>query len=352
MKPQPSKLKLFFAAFLAVSVAVAAPDDISITAVGDVMIGTNFPEEDMLPANDGIGLFDPARQWIEASDIRFANLEGTLFDGPPQADGKKPGPNRYLFRTPTRMGERLVEAGFNVISLANNHVRDFGKAGMESTKATLRSLGLQYSTKAGDVALISAKGHNIALIATDFYAGTRSITQPQPVYDEIRKLKSQGYVVIVSSHAGGEGTTLLTFGKEIYLGENRGDSIAFARAAIDAGAATVMMHGPHVPRAIELYKNKLIVYSLGNFVTGRGINTNGVSGQAPLVRYQIKFDGQFVGGQIVSFIQKKSPHRIEIDKQAGALRTIYEMTQEQFGGGGLKFEKNGMIMPSTSNTLP
>ena len=337
------------------SIAFAAPEDITITAVGDVMIGTNFPSEDMLPADDGFGLFDPAKQWIQASDVRFANLEGTLFDGDPQPDGKKPGPNRYLFRTPTRMGQRLVEAGFNVISLANNHVRDFGKAGIDSTKSTLDTLGLQYSSKAGDVALLTAKGQKIALIATDFYAGRRSITEPKAVYEEIRKLKANGYMVLVSSHAGGEGTTQLTFGKEIYLGENRGDSISFARSAIDAGADSIIMHGPHVPRGIELYKKKLIIYSLGNFLTGKGISTTGTTAQAPLIRYQIKPNGEFVGGQIVSFIQKKSPHRIELDKKAGALKTIYQMTQEQFNGGGISFAQNGVITPSAeggADTLP
>lgn len=357
MMPQPSKLKMFFVALLSMqamaSMAVAASDDIIISAVGDVMMGTNFPYENMMPADQGMGLFDPAKQWIQAADVRFANLEGTLFDGEPQPDGKKPGPNRYLFRTPTVMGQRLVEAGFNVISLANNHVNDFGRAGVESTKSTLASLGLQYSSKAGEVALLSAKGHKIAMIATDFYKGKRSINNPLAVYEEIRKLKSQGYIVLISSHVGGEGSTKVSLaGTEMYLGEDRGDSVKFARSAIDAGADSIIMHGPHVPRAIELYKKKLIIYSLGNFLTGQGINTSGVSGQAPLIRYQINAQGEFVGGQIVSFIQKKGPHRLEVDKKAGALATIYNMTQEQFNGGGLTFEKNGIIRSSESNALP
>lgn len=348
MNPQASKLKLFFAALLSIqamaSVAVAASDDIIISAVGDVMMGTNYPYESMMPKNQGVGLFDPAQQWIQAADVRFANLEGTLFDGDVQPDGKKPGPNRYLFRTPTVMGQRLVEAGFNVISLANNHVNDFGRAGIDSTKSTLATLGLQYSSKAGEVALLSAKGHKIALIATNFYKGKRSINNPLAVYEEIRKLKSHGFMVLISSHVGGEGSTVVSLdGTEMYLGEDRGDSVKFARSAIDAGADSIIMHGPHVPRAIELYKKKLIIYSLGNFLTGQGINTNGTSGQAPLIRYQINAQGEFVGGQIVSFIQKKGPHRIELDAKAGALTTIYNMTQEQFSGGGLIFEKNGVI---------
>lgn len=354
MKPQ--SLKLFFAALIAThltaSVAFAASDDIMISAVGDVMMGTNFPSESMMPADNGLGLFDPAKSWIEKADVRFVNLEGTLFDGPPQEDGKRSGPNRYLFRSPTTMGKRLVDAGFNVVSLANNHVRDFGQAGIDSTKSTLQTLGLEYSSKAGEVAILSAKGHKIAMLATDFYSGNRSITNPVNTYKEIKKLKAQGYIVLISSHAGGEGTTKLSEGKEIYLGENRGDSVAFARGAIDAGADSIIMHGPHVPRAIELYKNKLIIYSLGNFLTGQGINVSGISGQAPLIRYQINAKGEFIGGQIVSFIQKRSPQRIEIDKSAGAFKTIYTMTQEQFSGGGLDFEKNGVIRPAAINADP
>lgn len=355
--PNLSKLKLLFTVLISTqviaSVAAAASDYITISAVGDVMIGTSYPYESMLPANKGLGLFDPAKQWIQAADVRFANLEGTLFDGEPQEDGKKPGPNRYLFRTPTIMGQRLVDAGFNVISLANNHVNDFGKAGMQSTKSTLATLGLQYSSKAGEVALLSAKGHKIALIATDFYKGKRSLNSPLAVYEEIRKLKSEGYIVLVSSHVGGEGSTKVSLtGTEMYLGEDRGDSVKFARSSIDTGADSILMHGPHVPRAMELYKNKLIIYSLGNFLTGKGINVNGISGQAPLVRYQINAKGEFIGGQIVSFIQKRDPQRIEIDKQAGALRTINTMTQEQFNGGGITFEKNGIFMPNNNNALP
>lgn len=97
---------------------------------------------------------------------------------------------------------------------------------------------------------------------------------------------------------------------------------------------------------LNYHNNKLIIYSLGNFLTGKGISTRGTTAQAPLIRYQIKSNGDLVGAQIVSFIQKKSPHRLEIDKNAGALKTIYEMTTEQFSGGNLVFEKNGIIRPA------
>lgn len=353
MGSQDSKLKFFFIALLTTqaltSIAKAASDDLFISAVGDVMMGTDFPSSSMLPNNNGIGLFEPAKQWLDASDIRFANLEGTLFDGTPQADGKRPGKNRYLFRTPTIMGQRLADAGFNMISLANNHVNDFGRTGAESTKSVLASLNISFSSKVGEVAEVSVKGYSVVMIATDFYRGHRSMIAAEAVYAEIRKLKSEGKIVLVSAHAGGEGTTRVSLnGPEIYLGENRGDSVKYARGAIDAGADSIIMHGPHVPRAIELYKKKLIIYSLGNFLTGPGISTGGAAGQAPLIRYQINSQGEFVGGQVVSFVQRKGPHTISVDSNNGAYTTIYNMTQEQFQGGQLSFGKGGIIKPAAS----
>lgn len=321
-----------------------AKDLISITAVGDIMMGTTYPVA-RLPENEGNGLFDPARQWIEASDIRFGNFEGTFFDGEPQSDGKAPGPNRYLFQTPTRMAPRLSEAGFNVVSLANNHARDFGSAGLKSTKEALDKVGIQYSSKAGEVAEFKIEEAEVVLLATDYYKAPRSIVEPASTYLEISKLKQAGKLVIVSTHAGAEGVGAETieFGNEIFLGENRGDSVKFARTAIDNGADVVIMHGPHVPRGLELYKDRLVAYSLGNFMTGLGISLKGYSGVAPLLRVQIDKRGAFRQGQIVSFVQKHGPHRIELDNQATALRMIAKLSKDQFPESPLHFETNGIF---------
>lgn len=319
--------------------------NIILSAVGDVMMGTDYPSERMLPPDNGLGLFDPALPWLNKSDINFANLEGTLFDGDIQPDGKKGGPNRFLFRTPLSMATRLKEAGFNMISLANNHAKDFGRAGYVSTKEALNQLQIPFSSKTGEVAELQIKNKIVAMIATDFYKGQRSIIKPEPIFEEIENLKKMGRLVIVSAHAGGEGTgaQYIPATDEVFLGENRGNSIKFARGAIDAGADVIIMHGPHVPRAVELYKNKLIIYSLGNFVTGLGINITGMPGFAPLIRFQISGDGDFMGGQIVSFIQKRNPQRIEIDRKAQALKLIEKMTNEQFNGGNLIFTPEGFI---------
>ena len=84
------------------SVSASARDLISIAAVGDILMATTYPSN-ALPENDGKNLFEPALSWLKSSDVRFGNFEGTFFDGPPQSDGKTPGPNRWLFKTPTEM---------------------------------------------------------------------------------------------------------------------------------------------------------------------------------------------------------------------------------------------------------
>lgn len=243
------------------------------------------------------------------------------------------------------MVARLTEAQFNVMSLANNHVKDFGSSGVTSTKATLRGAKIEFSSKAGEVAMFKVDETPIALIATDFYKAPRSITDPASTYAEISELKAKGNIVIVSSHVGSEGAgaEMVKSGTEIFLGENRGDSIDFAHRAIDAGADVIIMHGPHVPRGLEVYKDRIIAYSLGNFMTGKGISLNGYSQLAPLLRVQITKQGEFRKGQVVSFVQKRDPQRIELDPKSSALQLMKKLSQYQFPNSPLVFFPDGTL---------
>lgn len=331
---------LLLAALLVVSQSIASAKNlISITAVGDIMMGSVSLE------NNGKNLFTPAAEWLLASDIRFGNFEGTFFDEGPQPDGKKPGPNRFLFKTPTDMNSVLADGGFNVVSLANNHSRDFGSAGLKSTKEALQKVGIQYSSKSGEVANFRIDDTEVAVIAADYYKAPRSVVEPASTYLEISKLKAAGKLVVVSAHVGkeGAGAEFLEFNSEIFLGENRGNSVEFARTAINQGADLIIMHGPHVPRGLELYKGRLVIYSLGNFMTGQGISLAGYASVAPLVRVQINKNGEFQQGQIVSFVQRRQPQRIDLDADATALRLIAKLSKDQFKDSPLVFETNGLF---------
>jgi poly-gamma-glutamate capsule biosynthesis protein CapA/YwtB (metallophosphatase superfamily) len=326
--------------------AAASTDDlITISAVGDIMMGTTYPSN-LLPADQGKSLFREMSPYMQNSDIRFGNFEGTLFDGPPQPDGKAPGPKRYLFKSPTTYVERLTEAKFNVVSLANNHAKDFGQAGLQSTKDILSLAGIQWSAKDGGVAHFNIRGVSVALIATDFYPGFRSLTQPERMLKEIAELKKKFQVVIVSAHAGAEGPGAQTTPNkaEIYLGENRGNSVAFARSAIDAGADLLIMHGPHVPRGLEVYRNRLVIYSLGNFATGAGIDVSGIAGLAPLINVQIDGQGHFVQAQIHSFIQDRRRGTV-LDPKAQALQLMKKVSSVDFPDSSPSFSEDGLLTP-------
>ena len=108
-------------------------------------------------------------------------------------------------------------------------------------------------------------------------------------------------LVVVSMHAGAEGSGAqhLTGADEIYYGENRGNPEAFARTAIDAGADLVLGSGPHVLRAMEFYKKRLIAYSLGDFAGYHNFGIDGVLGISAILRVKLDATGKFVAGRIV-----------------------------------------------------
>jgi len=152
---------------------------------------------------------------------------------------------------------------------------------------------------------------------------------------------------MVTFHGGAEGVdaTNLPFAEEEYYGEPRGDVVLFARRMVDAGADLVIGHGPHVVRAAELYKERLIAYSLGNFATYYGISVAGIKGMAPILVTTLDGDGRFVDGEIVSTVQLR-PDGPSIDLEQRALKLIRGLTAEDFDSPGLLFEPDGRIMPA------
>ena len=124
----------------------------------------------------------------------------------------------------------------------------------------------------------------IGLAAFGHNPGIPAITGIGRAQQIVRDLKRQSDIVIVSFHGGAEGGAVLRVPKqtEIFLNENRGDVYRFSHAVVDAGANIVFGHGPHVPRAIDVYKGAFIAYSLGNFWTYGRFNLRGPNGIAPV----------------------------------------------------------------------
>ncbi len=320
---------------------------LDIAAVGDIMLGSDFPE-DVLPPDDGRGLLAAVAPELRAADLTFGNLEGVLMDGGEPVKKCQDPKVCYLFRSPARYARTLADAGFDVMSLANNHARDFGEAGRSASMAALDAAGIRHSGRIGDIASWEQGGRRIALVAFSFTSGSHPLNDLAGARALVGELKAGHDLVIVSFHGGAEGgdATQLPFTTERFFGEDRGDVVVFGRAMVDAGAALVLGHGPHVPRAIEAWNGHLIAYSLGNFATYFGISIAGPKGYAPILRATLDGEGRLVSGRIVSAIQQR-PDGLRPDPGQQAGRLIRSLTETDLRGGGLLFDADGGFRPAT-----
>lgn len=328
--------------------AEAAPDSVCIAAVGDIMLGTSYPNGSTLPPDSAKGSFSNALDELRSADVTFGNLEGTLADSVAPAHYKLHLLSKaYLFRSPTAYGRVLEDAGFNVLSLANNHIGDFGNKGRESTMQVLDSLGINYGGQLSHPsAIFKLKGITYGFCAFAPNSNTLSILHLNEAADIIRELKKQCDIVIVSFHGGGEGVGFehIPFGMESYVHEKRGDVYQFAHNAIDAGADVILGNGPHVARAMELYKNRLIAYSLGNFCTYKSVSVAGVCGLAPMLKIYTNKEGKFLNGRIISFKQTHNKG-LEADTLNKAAARIKYLTSTDLPGSGLNISDDGFILP-------
>jgi poly-gamma-glutamate capsule biosynthesis protein CapA/YwtB (metallophosphatase superfamily) len=320
-------------------------DTISIVAVGDMMLGSAFPSETNLPPDDGINSFKAVASFLKG-DIVFGNLEGCFLNSGNSSKCKGSNPNScYAFRMPNRYGEIFKKAGFNVLSVANNHVGDFDARGRKNTAKILDSLQIKYAgqlDKPFDIFEIDSVKYAFCAFAPN--ENTVSIKNIDSAKSLVTFLKKQVNIVIVSFHGGGEGANFehVTRKTEVFYKENRGNVYAFAHGVIDAGADVVLGHGPHVTRAVEVYKNKFIAYSLGNFCTYGMFSLKGPNGFAPLLQLKINAKGDFLYADVISVKQDKI-NRLTLDENFTAFKKIETLTNFDIPENQLKFEGNRII---------
>jgi len=317
---------------------------ISIASVGDMMLGTDFPENH-LPDDDGVSFLSAVTPRLSSPDVTFGNLEGVLVDGGEAAKKCKDPSACYLFRSPTRYAEHYRAAGFDVLSIANNHARDFGEEGRSSTMHALDAVGIHHSGREGDFASFIVNGLRVAVLAYAVTKESNMLLDYELAESTVAEFAATHDIVVVSFHGGAEGAdaTNLPFAEEEYYGEPRGDVVLFAQCMVDAGADLVIGHGPHVVRAVERYKDRLIAYSLGNFATYYGISVAGIKGIAPILITTLDGDGRFIEGEIVSTVQIR-PDGPSIDEQQRALNLMRGLSIEDFENSGLRFLPDGKIV--------
>lgn len=319
---------------------------ISVIGVGDMMLGTHYPSESYLPPNDGKDLLAEVTSILQDADITFGNLEGAILD-----QGGTPKTCRnpaacYVFRSPERYVQHFVKAGFDVLSIANNHSGDFGPVGRAKTKEVLKKAGIQFAGLTGtdEIAIFERDGIKYGFCAFSPNSGTCDLRNLKYASDLVSRLEMETDIVIVSFHGGAEGESNQRVPRksETYFGENRGDVYRFAHTVIDAGADIVFGHGPHVTRALELYKDRFVIYSLGNFCTYGRFSLSGAAGIAPIVKVFVNEKGEFVKGEITPIYQQKT-HGPKIDPQKRAIRKLIELTKADFPETPLEIKPDGEI---------
>ena len=312
-------------------------------AVGDTMMGD--AGRGRVPPDDARGMFDEVAPYLQKADIAFANLEGVMADSGTSSKCRPDSEKCYAFRMPTALGPRLVEAGIDVVSVANNHANDYGSSGRTRTREALDALGIAHSGPIGDLASLEANGVTVGLVAMATSPGLYNINKIDEAAVVVAELAETHDIVVVSFHggAGGSGAIHVPEGMERAFGENRGNLREFSHRMIDAGADLLIGHGPHVPRGMQLYNNRLIAYSLGNFFTYR-FNVKGNLGVGPLLLVYLDEHGAFVEGEIVPTRQTYSSGPL-LDADGTAITLIRQLSDEDFGDTAPLITDEGRILP-------
>lgn len=324
-------------------------DTITIIGVGDIMMGSNYPNGGALPPHDGSDLFREVTPILSSADITFGNLEGVLLDDGGTAKTCRDPKVCYVFRSPVRYVQNLVNAGFDVMSLANNHAGDFGEVGRKSSMKSLEDAGIIHAGQLNQpFTLFEKDGIRYGFTAFAPNSNCQSINDLPAARKIVSYLDSLSDIVIVSFHGGAEGPQHqhVPRNHEIFYGEDRGDVYEFSHALIDEGADIIFGHGPHVTRAVEVYKDRFIAYSMGNFSTYGGINVSGINGWSPIIKVYTNSKGNFIKAQITSTLQTPRSS-VKIDSQKQVLKRIQQLTKEDFPECAIEIDDLGWVIKST-----
>ena len=264
--------------------AAVTAEPLVIHAVGDIMLAGSGEKTYRKVGYDYP--FAATREILQQGDIVIGNLESPLASSGVEFTHKK-----FRFKTEPKAAQALRSAGFTHLSLANNHILDFGAEGLKETLAALDANAILYAGAGMNLAaartagMTVVKGVTVAFLSysltypEEFFAGTEK-AGTAPGYAsfftaDITRAKNHADCVIVSFHWGGEGEDM-----------PKPYQVAAAHRAVDAGADIVIGHHPHVLQGIESYNNGVIFYSLGNFAFGSTSKNAAVSMIA-----RVTFDG-------------------------------------------------------------
>jgi poly-gamma-glutamate synthesis protein (capsule biosynthesis protein) len=314
--------------------------EVSLIAVGDVSFSRGI--ERAVKKNHDINYpLAKMRDYLAGADLTFGNLET------PITPGSEIPAFTMLFRSNPGTELALKDAGFSIVSLANNHTLNFGAVGLKDTFKYLTQAGIKYVgaglnfQAANQPVFLESQGIKFAFLAfndadvvpdsyeaSDSRSGT-AFMRSDKMIQAVKSVRPQADVVIVSMHSGTE-----------YVAESNDSQVQFARAAIDAGADLVLGHHPHVVQTMEQYKGKYIFYSLGNFVFDQSWSRETTQGLA--VKIYFRQDGVSKISFLPVIIESNSQPRPAASREAeeilsrlkfslaGRLSFVWDSSQNNF----------------------
>lgn len=245
---------------------MARHPEVTFVAVGDIMLGSKV--ETVIEQRGAEYIFQQVAPMMRKADIVFANLEAPFGTGNHKAiwDYSKLGDGGIYLKANPDSVQGLTYVGLDIVSLANNHIMDYGSKGLSDTINTLAKANIKCVGAGKDIreartpAILQVNGLKVGFLAyCEVYLATKRkpgcASLDSSIYRQIRNLKTMTDIVIVSLHYG---MTAADYPMS--------SDIKLAHAIIDSGADMVLRHHPHVLQGIEFYKKGLIAYSLGNFV--------------------------------------------------------------------------------------
>ena len=326
---------------------------VTIAAVGHIVIGTDFPvATPFLPPGSGEGLIDEVAPLMADADLTLGNLAAPLSDRgtvKPWVDGER----SFAFRTPPRYAPTLTRLGLDVVLAANNHMLDFGPEAFADTIALLDRVGIGQVGLVDQVFEFAKRGVSIAV--TGFTQPYREDFQSNRdlalAGEHIARLATAYDIVIVLVHGGGEGKQAMHVkrGKEYAGNEYRGRIVEFARHMVDCGADLVVGFGAHHPRAIELYRGRLIAYSLGNFLTYGPFDLHSPNFLSAVLQVTLDSRGELAEAQIVP-LRLRFPGVPRFDPKGWSISFLRRMSKADFPESPLRFLPDGTLLTSPAES--
>lgn len=223
---------------------------ITLLATGDVMLGRSVNIKTKATGDFNYP-YQHTKDELAMADISLINLEGPLVENCPIIN------SGFTFCGGTKHIEGLVNAGIDVVNTANNHILNFGNTGFETTNKLVKGHNLILSNQYG-ANYLKVKGATFAFLGyndLDYPTNADLEKEKQVIKTHIEQAKSQSDVVVVSTHWGNE-----------YQNQPSARQRDLAHFIIDSGGDLVIGTHPHWIQPIEVYKDKIVAYSHGNFI--------------------------------------------------------------------------------------